>query len=84
MHEVWRQRRIELWGEGFRYFDAKRQTAKFDNGIVSLPSISRSTSGFKASIIGSDNITVNATDAKMNWRIPGGELSQNPGCIQNP
>ncbi|MNU14825.1 SusD family protein [compost metagenome] len=84
IQEIWRQRRIELWGEGFRYFDAKRQMAKFTGGVTSLAAINRGSSGFVASIIGSDNMVINATDVKINWRIPGSELNQNLGVYQNP
>lgn len=83
VHEIWRQRRVELWGEGFRYFDAKRQMAKFD-GVTSLAAINRGSSGFLSGIIGSDNMVINATDDKLNWRIPGSELNQNLEVYQNP
>lgn len=83
VHEVWRQRRLELWGEGFRYFDAKRQMAKFVN-VTSLASINRGPAGFNNGLIGNDNMTITATEPKINWRIPGSELDQNAGCVQNP
>lgn len=82
VHEIWRQRRIELWGEGFRFFDAKRQMAIF-SGVTSLDKIDRTPSGFNTSTLG-NNATVPFPSPNLVSRIPGNELENNPGCIQNP
>ena len=36
--EVWMQRRIELWGEGFAYFDIKRLMKEVDRRGCGFPS----------------------------------------------
>lgn len=81
---IWRQRRVELWGEGFRLFDAKRQMATI-SGVTSRVSIDRSVNspGWNNSVY-SSNSTVQAGSPNLNFRIPGSELLQNLECVQNP
>lgn len=82
VHEIWNQRRVELWGEGFRYHDLKRQMAKF-SGVTPISSMDKTGAGFNT--IGfSGATTIEANDARMNFRIPGGEINYNPACQQNP
>lgn len=73
VEEVLRNRRIELWGEGFRFFDLKRLGADLDrfaagnhnptvSGIMELP----------------------ASSARWQFKIPVQEVDNNPLCVQNP
>jgi hypothetical protein len=70
--EIWFQRRIELWGEGFRFYDLKRTNSALDrtganhdsgltNGVMSVP----------------------ATDKRWQWLIPRAEINANPLVVQN-
>ncbi|HRP89937.1 MAG TPA: RagB/SusD family nutrient uptake outer membrane protein [Edaphocola sp.] len=80
VHEIWRQRRIELWGEGFRFFDAKRQMVQ-STGVVPLSDINRQPSGF---YLGSEPIVVSPYTNYMYYLIPGNEITNNNACLQNP
>jgi len=86
--EIWTQRRIELWGEGFRYFDIKRQQAPFD-AVKLLPNqigLVRSVAqGHQAGI--AQNMSIGQFSATFLWRIPGGEFLANKSLKtedQNP
>ena len=66
-------RRIELWGEGFRFFDLKRLGQKLD----------RTGANHNATVI--NNVyTIEPTDLKWQWIIPVAEINSNPLCEQNP
>lgn len=84
VNEVWRQRRLELWGEGFRLFDAKRQMARLPSDITPLVAIDRSVNGHWNGNVYSDNKTIQSGSPLLNFRIPGSEITQNVGCVQNP
>lgn len=83
VHEIWRQRRLELWGEGFSFFDAKRHMVAFP-GVTPKLSINRATASFPSSVIGSSVMEILAGSPFLNFRIPNSELDQNQGCLQNP
>ena len=70
---IMRQRRAELWGEGFRFLDLKRQ-----NVALSRPS----SSGHTATLA---NWTGRAAGGAF-WQflIPRRELQANPYMVQNP
>ena len=71
-NEVWWQRRVEFWGEGFGLFDIKR----LQKGII------RSYAGTNHI----ENYRWN-TDGVPNWMnfvIPRSETSYNKGCTNNP
>ena len=73
--EILLQRRIELWGEGFRFFDLKRLNIALDR------------SGAKASDNPWDPFTVNvpADDKRFMFLIPQSEIDATNGvCVQNP
>lgn len=73
LDELYLNRRIELWGEGFRFFDLKRTAGK----------LNRRNSGAVASVI--NNLwEVEPTDKRWTWVIPRSELNANPLCVQNP
>lgn len=81
---IWRQRRLELWGEGFRLFDAKRQMARLASDLKPLVAIDRAPNGHWDGNVYNANKTIQSGSPLLNFRIPGGELAQNPGCVQNP
>lgn len=73
--EILFQRRIELWGEGFRFLDLKR---------LNLP-LDRTGANHNESLTGGI-MTVPAGDIKWEWLIPQSELDANPAMEgqQNP
>lgn len=70
--EIWFQRRIELWGEGFRFYDLKRTNSPLD----------RSGANHDSSVTGGV-INVPATDKRWQWLIPRAEINANPLVVQN-
>lgn len=71
--EVWRQRRIELWGEGMSWFDRMRYNAGID----------RRNCGYESSFV----YVIDGNDAKLLWPIPEKEINSNPALStadQNP
>lgn len=73
LDELYLHRRIELWGEGFRFFDLKRTKS----------ALNRRDTGAVAAVI--NNVwEVPATDLRWTWVIPRSELNSNPLCEQNP
>lgn len=94
--EIVIQRRIELWGEGFRYSDIKRLApfmtlSELGNGLGSpsfsqldFPGLHREKTGASSTLAG-DAYTIPDSKSNMfNWKIPGAELSSNSQIIQNP
>lgn len=72
--EIMDNRRTELWGEGFRFFDLKRLNQPLDRTVVSNY-VSASVNG---------TMKVPAGDAKWQWAIPLTEIQANPNTKQNP
>ncbi|RRD69928.1 RagB/SusD family nutrient uptake outer membrane protein [Tannerella forsythia] len=72
LNEIWRNRRIDLWGEGFRFTDLKRLNQPLKRSIVSnTPSnVSR-------------KMEVPAGDKEWQFLIPRAELDSNPNVKQN-
>jgi starch-binding outer membrane protein, SusD/RagB family len=70
--EIMRHRRIELWGEGFRFLDLKRTNSNLD----------RSGANHNSSIAGTLNVP--AGDKRWEWLIPRDEINANPAMVQNP
>lgn len=70
--EIMIQRRVELWGEGFRFLDLKRLNLPLDrtgaNHVASQASV----------------LNVAAGDKKWEWLIPKAEMDANPKMVQNP
>lgn len=62
--EVWRQRRIELWGEGFAYYDLMRLQKGVD----------RRGGGFEASIV----LNIDPNNTCLLFDIPQSEIQRNP------
>ncbi len=73
--EIMIHRRIELWGEGFRFLDLKR---------LNLP-LDRTGANHNAALAG-NVLQVPAGDIRWEWLIPRVELdaNDNPGMVQNP
>jgi len=71
--EVWKQRRIELWGEGFSFFDILRlkQNIVRDNGVVS--------SNFPLAM----RFNIAANDPWLLLRIPQREINSNQGISES-
>ncbi|MDX6188717.1 RagB/SusD family nutrient uptake outer membrane protein [Flavobacterium sp. Fl-318] len=70
--EIWFQRRIELWGEGFRFLDLKRTNSALDR--TGANHVSSITGGLFA---------VPAGDKRWQWLIPIAEINANPLVKQN-
>lgn len=73
IEEIMVQRRIELWGEGFRWLDLKR---------LNLP-LDRNGSNHKSSI-NNNLMEVSVGDNRWSWPIPQDEIDANPLIEQNP
>lgn len=73
IEEIMTQRRIELWGEGFRWYDLKRLNLALD----------RTGSNHTAAV--TNNIMqVAAGDNRWNLPIPQDEMDSNNLMVQNP
>jgi hypothetical protein len=70
--EILVQRRIELWGEGFRFFDLKRTNSSLD----------RTEANHDSGIV-NGVLTVPPTDKRWQWLIPRAEIDANPLIKQN-
>ncbi|RYZ62254.1 MAG: RagB/SusD family nutrient uptake outer membrane protein [Chitinophagaceae bacterium] len=74
IEEILTQRRVELWGEGFRFFDLKRLNLPLDRTAVP---------NFESASVGGV-MQVAAGDDKWQFAIPIAELQANPNSSQNP
>jgi len=70
--EILIQRRIELWGEGFRFFDLKRTNSALDR-----------TGANHDSGITNGVMIVSSGDKRWQWLIPKVEINANPLVEQN-
>ena len=73
--EIMDSRRIELWGEGFRWFDLKRLNEDLVRGDVGSNHDTNVVNGV---------FFIAKTDPRWNLKIPRQELDANPLCKQNP
>lgn len=71
-NEVWWQRRVELWGEGFATFDIKR----LEKGIIRSYADTNHPAGYQWN--------VEKTPDWMNLCIVQTETNNNPACTNNP
>lgn len=70
--EILVQRRIELWGEGHRFFDLKRTNAALNrNGTNAIASVALL-------------FDVAPGDVRWEFLIPRREIDANPAIVQNP
>lgn len=73
LDEIWFQRRVELWGEGFYVMDMKRlqkPLVRFHNGVPT-----NCPDAFK--------FNMRADDGWLNMRFPQREMDNNKGIIDN-
>lgn len=70
--EIWFQRRVELWGEGFRFFDLKRTNSALD----------RTGANHNSTFTGGV-LSVPAADKRWQWLIPRDEINANTLIKQN-
>lgn len=73
--EIMFHRRLELWGEGFRYFDLKRTNSPLKRDHLGSNHLSAQTNGL---------FNVPAGDNMWEYLIPRAELNANPLMVQNP
>lgn len=100
LREIWHERRVELWGEGFRYSDLQR-CAGFPAGSIGYnaatgndgfrnrlfyQALHREYSGGDQTVYGSALTYTDALDNKFLFRLPGSEINYNPNMKgqQNP
>lgn len=78
---IYTQRRIELWGEGFRWLDLKRQQKPLARTYASTaPNVS--TAGLHDRSLATV-VDIPADDVRWTILIPQGELDANPNMTQN-
>ncbi len=70
--EITFQRRVELWGEGFRFLDLKRTNSP----------LNRNGANHRAAI--AVVFDVPAGDKRWEWLIPQAEINANSAIVQNP
>jgi hypothetical protein len=71
--EILIQRRVELWAEGFRFFDLKRLNLPLDRTVVP---------NYVSSSVGG-TMQVPAGDDRFVFVLPQFELQGNPNAVQN-
>jgi hypothetical protein len=75
--EIWFQRRVELWGEGFFMSDAKR----LGKPIVRIHSADSKTNG--SNIPEAWQFNISPDNAYLNMRFPTTEMNNNRGIVDN-
>ena len=75
INEILIQRRVELWGEGFRFFDLKRLDQPLDRTVV--------PNYVSASVGGVMQVGSPSTDNRWQFAIPIAEIQANPNTSQN-
>lgn len=73
--EIMNSRRIELWGEGFRWFDLRR---------LDLPVKRNDPGSNHITSVLTNVFVISKDDPKWSFKIPRDELDANPLCKQNP
>jgi len=77
--EVMLQRRVELWGEGFRFLDLKRNNEALDRTGTTI--VERPTLSSLATVL---TIPIPENDVRWQFLLPRREMETNPGLVQNP
>lgn len=74
INEIMFHRRVEFWGEGFRFFDLKRLNQSLDRTVV--PNFVSASAGGTLQVPAGSNL----------WQfvIPISEIQANPNSVQNP
>lgn len=73
LSEILNSRRLELWGEGFRFLDLKRTNSNLDR-----------TGANHSSVVDNNVMSVPNTDKRWEYLIPRAEINANPLIVQNP
>lgn len=73
LEEIWIHRRVELWGEGFRFLDLKRLNHPLDR---------RTVPNYVSSSV-NNKMYVPAGDDEWQFLFPRAELEANPEVVQN-
>lgn len=73
LEQIMLNRRLELWGEGFRFFDLKRTNSP----------LNRRDTGASAAVI-NNTWEIPVGDKRWTYVIPRSELNANPLAVQNP
>ena len=71
--EIMLHRRVELWGEGFRFTDLKRTNSDLNRNVVPNTNATISVT-----------MSVPAGDKMWVWLFPQDEINNNPAIVQNP
>lgn len=74
INEILFHRRVEFWGEGFRFFDLKRLNQPLDRTVV--PNYVPASAGGTMQIPAGGNL--------WEFSIPIAEINANPNTVQNP
>lgn len=69
--EILNSRRLELWGEGFRFLDLKRLNLPLDR-----------TGTNQVSVVTNSLLTVPAGDKRWTWLIPQAEIDASQGLVK--
>ena len=76
--EIMIHRRVELWGEGFRFYDLKRLNQALDRKV-------RATGSYEhTSVLTGAIFNIPAGDKRWTWLIPQLEMDATPNMVQNP
>ncbi|MEC5157639.1 hypothetical protein RCH13_001545 [Chryseobacterium sp. MP_3.2] len=70
VEEIMNSRRIELWGEGFRFLDLKRLNLPLDR-----------TGANHSSVVTNNLLTVPAGDKRWTWLLPQAEIDASQGLV---
>jgi len=89
--EIFMQRRVELWGEGFRLGDIKRQMAFETEGVLPPAMIglhrrivtASNQNGYHNNQAGEETRDIGIYSRDFLFKIPSSELAANPGMEQN-
>jgi hypothetical protein len=82
LEEILLQRRIELWGEGHRWFDLKRMNLPLDRDMAAtLPT--GSTEASNHAVAAAQILQIPAGDNRWQFVFSDNELDNNPHIIQN-
>jgi len=73
LEDIWVNRRVELWGEGFRFFDLKRLNQAMDR---------RDVPNFVSASV-SNEMFIEAGSIKWQFLFPIAEMNANPLIVQN-
>lgn len=75
LEEIWVNRRVELWGEGFRYFDLKRLNQPLNRTEANVPN-------YNAASVG-NLVSVSVGSKDWQFKFPLAEINANAEIIQN-